>query len=48
MRHLDVLRGQPGLFGEVASVSTATRRMAALADDDAIGGTVAALDGARA
>lgn len=48
LRHLDVLRGQPGLFGKVASVPTATRTLAALADDDAIGGTVAALDVVRA
>jgi len=48
LRHLDVLRGQPGLFGKVASVPTATRTLAALADDGAIGGTVAALDQARA
>jgi len=47
LRHLDVLRGQPGLFGEVASVPTATRTLAALADDGAIGGTVEALDVAR-
>ncbi len=48
LRHLDVLRGQPGLFGKVASMPTATRTLAALADDDAIGDTVAALDAARA
>ena len=48
LRHLDVLRGQPGLFGKVASVPTATRTLAALADDDAIVSTVAALDVARA
>ena len=48
LRHLEVLRGQPGLFGPVASVPTATRTLAALADDEAIGGTVAALDVARA
>ena len=48
LRHLDVLRGQPGLFGKVASVPTATRTLAALADDGAIGGTVAGLDQARA
>jgi hypothetical protein len=48
LRHLEVLRGQPGLFGEVASVPTATRTLAALADDGAIDGTVTALDTARA
>jgi hypothetical protein len=48
LRHLDVLRGQPGLFGRVASVPTATRTLAALADDDAVDGTVAAVDAARA
>lgn len=48
LRHLDVLRGQPGLFGKVASVPTATRTLAALADDDAIEPTVAAVDAARA
>ncbi len=48
LRHLDVLRGQPGLFGKVASVPTATRTLAALADDGAIAGTVAAVDRARA
>jgi hypothetical protein len=48
LRHLEVLRGQPGLFGEVASVPTATRTLAALADGGAIEGTVAALDAARA
>jgi hypothetical protein len=48
LRHLGVLRGQPGLFGEVASVPTATRTLAALADDDAIDGTIGVLDEARA
>ena len=48
LRHLQVLRGQPGLFGEVASVATATRTLAALADDGQITATVAALDVARA
>jgi hypothetical protein len=47
LRHLDVLRGQPALFGTVASVPTATRTLAALADAD-IGTTVASLDVARA
>jgi hypothetical protein len=47
LRHLEVLRGQAGLFGAVASVPTATRTLAALADDD-IGVTVGALDAARA
>ena len=47
LRHLDVLRGQPALFGTVASVPTATRTMAALADGD-IEARVAALDVARA
>jgi hypothetical protein len=44
LRHLDVLRGQPGLFGTVASVPTATRTLAALADDGRDHATVAALD----
>jgi hypothetical protein len=48
LRHLDVLRGQPGVFGTVASVPTATRTLAVLADDDAIGGTLGVLDAARA
>jgi hypothetical protein len=48
LRHLEVLRGQPGLFGKVASVPTATRTLAALADHDAIKGTLGALDAARA
>jgi hypothetical protein len=48
LRHLQVLRGQPGLFGRVASVPTATRTLAALSDDGAIEATVAALDAARA
>jgi hypothetical protein len=48
LRHLDVLRGQPGLFGTVASVPTATRTLAVLADGDAITGTVGVLDAARA
>lgn len=48
LRHLQVLRGQPGLFGPVASTATATRTIAALADDDVIDVTVAALDAARA
>jgi hypothetical protein len=48
LRHLEVLRGQPGLFGTVASVPTATRTLAALADDDAIDSTVEVLDVARA
>lgn len=47
LRHLDVLRGQPSLFGTVASVPTATRTIAALADTD-IDDSVAALDAARA
>lgn len=47
LRHLEVMRGQPGLFGEVASVPTATRTLAALADDDAIAGTLGVLDAAR-
>lgn len=47
LRHLDVLRGQPALFGTVASVPTASRTIAALADTD-VGGAVAALDTARA
>jgi hypothetical protein len=47
LRHLDVLRGQPALFGAVASVPTATRTLAALADAD-IDARVAALDVARA
>ncbi len=46
LRHLQVLAGQPGLFGEVASTSTATRTLAAVAED--IDATVAALDVARA
>jgi hypothetical protein len=48
LRHLEVLRGQPRLFGTVASVPTATRTIAALADDGAIEATVAALDTAQA
>lgn len=48
LRHLQVLRGQPGLFGPVASVPTATRTIAALADEERIDTTVAALDVARA
>ncbi len=47
LRHLDVLRFQPALFGQVASVPTATRTLAALADPD-VEATVAALDAARA
>lgn len=47
LRHLDVLRGQPALFGTVASVPTATRTIAALADTG-IDDSVAALDAARA
>lgn len=47
LRHLDVLRGQPGLFGRVASVPTATRTIGALADID-VDSSVAALDVARA
>lgn len=47
LRHLDVLRGQPALFGTVASVPTATRTIAALADTD-VDATVAGLDAARA
>ena len=47
LRHLDVLRFQPALFGRVASVPTATRTLAALADTD-VEATVAALDVARA
>jgi hypothetical protein len=47
LRHLDVLRFQPALFGRVASVPTATRTLAALADTG-IEVTVAALDAARA
>jgi hypothetical protein len=47
LRHLDVLRGQPALFGTVASVPTTTRTLAALADAD-IDATVYALDVARA
>jgi hypothetical protein len=47
LRHLDVLRGQPALFGTVASVPTATRTIAALADTD-VEATVAGLDRARA
>jgi hypothetical protein len=47
LRHLDVLRCQPALFGTVASVPTATRTIAALADTD-VEATVAALDRARA
>lgn len=46
LRHLDVLRGQRGLFGTVASRSTTTRTIAALAAD--VDATVAALDVARA
>ena len=46
LRHLEVLRGQPALFGKVASVPTATRTIAALADN--INTTIAALDRARA
>jgi hypothetical protein len=48
LRHLQVLRGQPGLFGKVASVATATRTLAALADDGQVERTVEALDVARA
>ena len=47
LRHLEVLRGQPGLFGSVASVPTATRTLAALADAH-IDSLVEVLDGARA
>jgi hypothetical protein len=48
LRHLQVLRGQPGLFGKVASVPTATRTLAALADEECIEATIVALDRARA
>lgn len=47
LRHLAVLRGQPRLFGRVASTATATRTLQALADDH-IDVAVAALDEARA
>jgi hypothetical protein len=47
LRHLQVLRGQPRLFGTVASTATATRTLQALADED-IDAAVAALDDARA
>jgi hypothetical protein len=47
IRHLAVLRGQPALFGPVASAPTATRTIAAVADTD-IAATVARLDAARA
>ena len=46
LRHLEVLRGQPALFGQVASVPTATRTVTALADE--VETSVDALDGARA
>jgi len=46
LRHLEVLRGQAGLFGTVASASTVTRTIAALADNVDV--SVVALDTARA
>ena len=46
LRHVEVLRGQQRLFGTVASASTVTRTIAALADDVDV--SVAALDVARA
>ncbi len=48
IRHVEVLRGQPALFGRVASPATITRTLKALADEDAVEATVAALDRARA
>lgn len=46
LRHVSVLAGQPRLFGRVASASTVTRTIAALADN--VDETVASLDTARA
>lgn len=47
LRHLQVLAGQPELFGRVASVPTATRTLKALADDGTVEATVDGLDTAR-